>query len=232
MEMRERLNNEKLTQEEVDLLYDIMEITDDILIRYEIRYSISGGTTLGSIRNGGLIPHDNDADFNVLESDLDRVRNLKDEFNKHNLVIVDIPGWGLQVSHKNSPDLEECIWTDGKTSWTSKWPFLDLIAIKYDESTNRYVLAGSVARDDYPNYYLTRSDWDVPFERIKFGHLYLNAIAGHENRINYLNRHYPNWDKQIEMIMDHRKNIYFDHPIQLKLEECDKSYRKHSTKDK
>jgi phosphorylcholine metabolism protein LicD len=228
---RIRLNKEKLTQEESDLLYDIVEITDNILNKYKIKYIISGGTLLGSIRHGGFIPHDNDSDFDVLEIDLDKIRSLSDEFAKYNLVIINVPGWGLQISYKNSPDLEQCIWTDGNTTWHSKWPFLDLIALKYDDNSNSYILAGDVAYNDYPNYYLTYSDWNELFEKIKYGHLKLYAIGGNQNRINYLDRNYKNWNKEIEMLMDHRNNIYFDEPIRLKLESCDMNYRKHSTKD-
>lgn len=229
--IRERLNKERLNDNEIDLLYDIMEITSNIFNEYEIRHTIEGGSLLGAVRNKGFIPHDNDADFDVLESDLNKIRSLKDIFAKHNLVIIEVPGWGLQISHKDSPDLEECIWTDGTKQWNSKWPFLDLISIKYDDDSNRYVLAQDIARNDYPNYYLTYSDWNNPFEKIKFGHLNLWVIAGNENRINYLDRNYKNWDKEIEMVMDHRKNVYFDEPIRLKLEQSDMLYRKHSKKE-
>jgi len=229
--MRERLNKERLNDNEIDLLYDIIEITSNIFDEYEIRYTIEGGTLLGAVRHTGFIAHDNDADFDVLESDLNKIRLLKDDFAKHNLIIIEVPGWGLQISHKDSPDLEECIWTNGTTKWNSKWPFLDLISIKYDDESDRYVLAQDIARNDYPNYYLTYSDWNNPFEKIKFGHLNLWAIGGHENRINYLDRNYKKWDKEIEMVMDHRKNVYFDEPIRLKLEEKDMSYRKHSKKN-
>ena len=33
------------------------------------------------------------------------------------------------------------------------------------------------------------------------------------------------------MIMDHRKNVYFNEPIRLQLEDSDRLYRKHSKKD-
>jgi hypothetical protein len=126
---RVRLQKEKLNDDEIDLLYDIVYITDKILNENNIRYTIEGGTLLGAVRNDGLILHDNDADFDVLESDIDRILNLEKEFAKYNLVIIITPGWGLQISYKDSPDLAPNMWTDGTKSWTSKWPFLDLISI-------------------------------------------------------------------------------------------------------
>ena len=47
-EQRKRLEKERLTDDEVDLLYDIIEITAKILEENNIKYSISGGTYTGS----------------------------------------------------------------------------------------------------------------------------------------------------------------------------------------
>lgn len=229
---RERIDKEKLSDNDVDQLYDIIEITGNIFDKHGIKYTLEGGSLLGAVRNGGLIPYDNDADFDVLESSLDSIKNLKMEFLNYNLLVIEIPGWGLQISHKDSPDLEPNMWTDGKGRyWTSKWPFLDLISIKYNEHDKLYILAGDVAKNDYPNYYLTKDEWETPFERIKFGHLQLWAIQSEERRANYLDRNYGEWRTKIEMLMDHRKNIYFEQPIVCEFTVNDCWYRKHS-KDK
>jgi lipopolysaccharide cholinephosphotransferase len=225
-ENRKRLYAEKLTDDEVDLLYDIMEVTAKILEGHNIRYTIEGGSLLGAVRNGGLIPHDNDGDFDVLESDLESIISLGDEFAKYDLVVIKVPGWGLQIAHKDGPELAPGLWTDGISSWTSRWPFLDLISIQ--KNGERYELAQDVARQDYPHYHLLASDWELPFEKIQFGHLQLYAIGGEENRIKYLDRHYPNWNAVLEMNMDHRANTYFDEPIKCVLKKDDIHYRKRS----
>jgi hypothetical protein len=236
---RLRLEKEKLTNDEANLLYRIIFITSMILDKNNIRYTIEGGTLLGAVRNGGLIPHDNDGDFDVLQTDIIKIldSDIKLEFKKYNLEIIVTPGWGLQISDESSPELDPDLWNlddilkegdinyynivkkhvNNKTSWTSKWPFLDLISIKFDSGTNKYILAQSIALNDYPNYYLTKEDWENSFDKIKFGDLDLWTIGGHENRIKYLDRNYPNWDNEIVMIMDHRKNVYFDKPIRVKL---------------
>ena len=132
--MRTRLNKERLTDYEVDQLYNIVQITAQILEETQIKYTIQGGTLLGAVRNGGLIPHDNDADFDVLETDLPKIRELKSLFERHELVLVEVPGWGMQVSYNDSLELAPGLWTDGEKSWTSKWPFLDLISIQFDDN--------------------------------------------------------------------------------------------------
>ena len=226
--MRRRLEKEKLNDNEVDKLYDIIEVTGGLLDQYGIRYTIEGGTLLGAIRNGGLIKHDNDADFDVLQEDLPKIKALGSSFAEYGLEVVDVPGWGLQVTHEDSPSLAPGLWTDGIQQWTSKWPFLDLIAIRWDSSRQKYILAQDVAYHDYPDYYLTRSDWENPFERVPFAHLILWVIGSSGSRQAYLDRHYKNWNRLIEMKMDHRSNQYFQHEIQCPLTTEDLGYRPRS----
>jgi len=92
-EMRRRLEKEKLNDNEVDKLYDIVEVTDGLLNQNGIRYTIEGGSLLGAVRNGGLIKHDNDADFNVLQDDLPKIKALSSNFAEYGLEIIDVPGW-------------------------------------------------------------------------------------------------------------------------------------------
>jgi hypothetical protein len=229
-EMRKRLETEKLTDAEVDKLYDIVETTADLFDENSIRYTIEGGTLLGAVRNGGLIKHDNDADFDVLQDDIPKIKALSSRFAEHGLEIIDVPGWGLQITHTDSPPLAPGLWTDGINHWTSKWPFLDLIAIRWDETTQKYILAQDVAYHDYPDYFLTKSDWENPFEKLKYGHLKLWAIGGCANRRAYLDRHYKNWNKMIEINMNHRTNEYFETKIQCPFSSADLGYRPRSNK--
>ena len=228
--MRQRLEKEKLSDDEVDKLYDIIEVTDGVFNENGIRYTIEGGTLLGAVRNGGLIKHDNDADFDVLQSDLCKIKALSSVFNDYGLEVIDVPGWGLQICHEDSPSLISNLWTDGIHHWTSKWPFLDLIAICWNSDRQQYLLAQDVAYHDYPNYYLTRSDWEDPFERLSFGHLNLWAIGNENHRRAYLDRHYKDWDHTIEMVMDHRSNQYFETQIRCTLELQDLGHRPRSKK--
>jgi len=231
---RARLDVEKLTDDEADLLYDIVEVTTQLLEKHKVRYMIDGGTLLGAVRNGGLIPHDNDADFVILESDLERTLSLESEFAKYGLVLVKTPGWGLQVSHAESPEIAPGLWTDGVTSWTSRWPFLDLITISLEEGQNgeegKYMCAQDVARFDYPNYYFTKSAWEEPLDLIQFGHIPVRAMGGQQTREEHLDRNYKDWRTKIEMIMDHRANVYFDTPIVCSITEKDLLYRGRSKK--
>lgn len=54
----------------VDRIYRGLDITDGLLGRLSIPYTIIGGTLLGAVRHGGLIPWDVDADLSIRERDV------------------------------------------------------------------------------------------------------------------------------------------------------------------
>lgn len=259
------LKNRGLNQEEIDQLYEIMGVTDIIFTKNNINYRLEGGSLLGAVRHGGFIPWDDDGDFDVLEEDLPKIKLLAPEFAKVGMEIIDVPGWGLQVFYKNSPELPLTDWNGLK----SKKPFLDLIALKnikvsdwkndirilkkqivLDKKNNKttlnaklknleqeleyinknlnnndsvYVCAQKTSFHDYPTYYLTQEEWTGPIKVIRFGDLVLSSFS---NPKNYLDRNYLDWDKKVEILMDHDSNEYFDKPITSKI--LSHEHKKHS----
>lgn len=256
-----QLSQRGLTQSEADQLYQIMEITDRILRKNNIPYSIEGGSLLGAVRHKGLIPWDDDGDFDVLQSDLEKIKALAPEFSKYGLEVIDVPGWGLQVFYEQSPELINTNWNGKK----SKKPFLDLISIapvtvvewkrkieavkaqikkeeiqgsevlnpklkeidkikiEMNDDEIVYVSGQDVGFHDYPGYHVTREEWEGPRKVMPFGHLKLLA---YQNPIPYLNRTYDNWNKKVEILMDHDNNVYYDKPITGDIPTC--AYKAHS----
>jgi len=58
--------NQRLCADEALELYRIGNIVGILLDRYQVAWWATGGTLLGAVRNKGIIPHDNDLDYNIL----------------------------------------------------------------------------------------------------------------------------------------------------------------------
>jgi hypothetical protein len=58
-----------LPQDAVDTLYRLLALIDEAATEADVKYVADGGTVLGAVRHGGLIPWDDDADLAVVDVD-------------------------------------------------------------------------------------------------------------------------------------------------------------------
>ncbi len=65
---------------EIHPLYAAFRTIARLLEEHGIHYVLSGGTMLGAVRDGAMIPHDKDFDFELLAEDRARVLALRDRF--------------------------------------------------------------------------------------------------------------------------------------------------------
>jgi len=77
--MRQDINNFMLDQQSQNDLYELMGKVDTLFTTQGIRYWATGGTLLGAVRHGGLIPWDDDLDICVMKEDLPRILNLQQD---------------------------------------------------------------------------------------------------------------------------------------------------------
>lgn len=69
------LNKKMLRQLQMIELEMLIEV-DRICRKHDIQYNIIGGTLLGSVRHGGFIPWDDDADVAMLRTDYERFKQV------------------------------------------------------------------------------------------------------------------------------------------------------------
>jgi hypothetical protein len=140
-----------LTQEQVNLLYEILQRFD--VAAGSTPYSIACGTALGAVLRGGLIPWDLDADLFVRPADFE--------------VIVGKLGGILRVKELGG--------TFKLLHPTAEFPSIDIYILQYHPITNVW----SPRFPQRPNFYLD-SDQVFFRDRVSFGPLRLPIFKNPE----------------------------------------------------
>ena len=60
-------------------IVELLSVVDDVCKQYGIKYSLHGGTLLGAVRNGRLIPWDDDADISMMRSEINKLIKIEKE---------------------------------------------------------------------------------------------------------------------------------------------------------
>lgn len=63
------------------VLLDILLKIDSVCKKHNIRYFIHGGTLIGALRHGGIIPWDDDVDIAMFREDYEKFLSLSDKFS-------------------------------------------------------------------------------------------------------------------------------------------------------
>lgn len=160
---------------DVNELYDLLQIVMCELDKSKTEYIITGGTLLGAVRHGGLIPWDDDADLAILNKDVPQLLNMLKPLEDLNIISYEhYKGNVVVVKFKES-----------KIS-------LDLFLMrKYknvfnDEEMYKYLFPFNM---QYPNEWFYEHEL-YPLKQYIFGPL---IISGPNNYENFLNRTYNNW---------------------------------------
>ncbi len=157
-------------------LYQLMKDVHETLDKYKIDYWIEGGTLLGAVRHGGVIPFDDDLDINIDHRDELRLQEIFPELEKlgytilHNLI--------YRICKKNGPCMD--------------------VFIMHNRE-GKILLTNLIARAKFVDDYFLEGEI-YPLKKYKFGEL---EIWGPKNYKNYLDRQYPEWDRYATIQQPH-----------------------------
>ena len=79
------LSQRFLNPEKVGKLYRVFKVIDIVLTKHDIPYWLDGGSLLGAVRHGGVIPWDDDGDMEILAVDWKKIVELKEELASYGL---------------------------------------------------------------------------------------------------------------------------------------------------
>ena len=146
----ERLSDGKLIRTDphiIHQLYNLLEVTHDILKELKIDHWITCGSLLGAVRHQSIIPWDDDIDLAMMDSQTEILWENQDKFQKMGLLLVEYK-FGYKVFHQDSPMIP---------NYNHGFPFLDIFVMVHDtiEGRDSLVYKNKQYRIDYPEHFLT-----------------------------------------------------------------------------
>ena len=189
----------------VKLLYQLAYDVHQILTSHDIQYWCNGGTLLGAIRHGGIIPWDDDIDIGMMLKERERFLELKDVFKKCGYSIV--KAWfGYKIFYTKRT------LTKG---FDYSYPNLDIFIYHMNEQKNRYEMYYKQARETWPNEWWFHDEL-FPLKALSFGDMELTCPR--KCKDYFIRMYGKDWNKIAYREYDHEKEEFVtDEKIKVKL---------------
>lgn len=160
----------EITRNERNQIYYLLKTITDIFDSHNVIYWIDGGTILGAVRHGCIIPWDDDVDICILESDYDKLEEIAEQ----------VLPLGFEIIRH---------WDLYKFRFAGReYPFVDIFLNVKDGS--RYTLNSEKMLAYWPNEYFEFNEL-FPLKKYKFGDHY---YSGPNYPLDYLDRMYLLWE--------------------------------------
>jgi len=162
-------------------MYQMMKDIDELFEKHNIKYFVSDGTLLGSVRNNGQIPYDDDLDISTLPGEGEKIKSIENELNQLGYILkIKYPDWYV-IENK---DLM-C---------------LDIFHMR--KVGNKFDYANQHARKAWPEFFFYEKELYPLNQSYQFGQI---KVFGPKNAANYLSRSYgDNWKEYAIFSGNHR----------------------------
>ena len=222
-----RVKKSMMPKELKVILYRLMKDVHETFDKYGVKYWAEGGTILGILRHGGLIPWDDDIDIAMLLEDtpnfMKAYQELKDKYP------INLTSELLKVYVPES-------WVY-KNNVLFGTPTLDIFIMK--KQKDKIITISDGMRLKWPNWYYFDKEL-FPLKLYQFGPIKIYGPASCEA---YCNRFYPGWkyegviDVRTQPIgkdgsLDLNKSKNKEKPFKFRLKDVDFLYERSDITDK
>jgi phosphorylcholine metabolism protein LicD len=179
----------------VKLLYQMMYDVTRLFEKHDINYWVDGGSMLGAIRHGGIIPWDDDLDVAILEENVHKLltTKFKKDLDKYDYNIVPY-ALGYKIFYSKGDTINRYKW---------KYPFLDVFIYRIN-SENKTELTIDNKINWWKKCYIDEGKGQLyPLKDYKFGNF---TVKGPNDPRTYLERCYgKDWNKVKYQQYDHKR---------------------------
>jgi len=166
-------------------VYSLARRLHSVLSKIELVYWTSGGTTLGIVRHGGLIPWDDDVDICILIEDVPKLLKSVSEFEDCGLTLQEAQTYSFKIFDPRDSDAVQ------NSHYTHRYPFCDVFVMQ--KVKDEYTLCDKIGRNTWPNEKYLQHQIDH-IEPRKFGNFYLQCPG--DPQLYLSNTYGDNWDRK------------------------------------
>lgn len=162
-------------------IYNLMKKIDEAFEKHKINYWAGGGTLLGAIRHGGLIPWDDDLDLYILDSDEEKLLSIQTTLEQEGLILHHYWKDLYKIFEKTALPIQDP--KDPKTLLPFGYPAADVFVMTLEKGREAQDVYVHKSYDFYWHWNMDRFDFPqiVSLVRVPFGPIKISIPSDPES---------------------------------------------------